>query len=116
MHRNRTDNNVLHCSTLKLAIPSLHKNLLEVRNDVEKCFPTRLCGTLTHLKKIFSVKIKVFAANIYLFIVNNRDTRKRYEICLKLSINTPERRQRCSKLKIKTPKQLYSYEDFMVSL
>ena len=31
--------------------------------------------------------------NIYLFIVNNRDTRKRCEICSKLTIKTPERRQ-----------------------
>ena len=32
------------------------------------------------------------AANIYLFKVNNRDTRKRCEICSKLTIKTPERR------------------------
>ena len=32
-------------------------------------------------------------ANIYLFKVNNRNTRKRYEICSKLTIKTPERRQ-----------------------
>ena len=34
-----------------------------------------------------------FPANIYLFQVNNRNTRKRYEICSKLTIKTPERRQ-----------------------
>ena len=34
---------------------------------------------------------------IYLLKVNNRDTRTRCEICLKLIIKTPERRQcRCS--------------------
>ena len=31
-------------------------------------------------------------ANIYLFKVNNRNTRKSCEICLKLTIKTPERR------------------------
>ena len=33
------------------------------------------------------------AANIYLFNVNNRNTRKRFKICLKLTIKTPEWRQ-----------------------
>ena len=32
-------------------------------------------------------------ANIYLFKVNKRNTRKRCEICSKLTIKTPERRQ-----------------------
>ena len=32
-------------------------------------------------------------AGIYLFKVNNRNTRTRCEICSKLTINTPERRQ-----------------------
>ena len=32
-------------------------------------------------------------ANIYLFKVNNRNTRKRCEICSRLTIKTPERRQ-----------------------
>ena len=32
-------------------------------------------------------------AGIYLFKVNNRNTRTRREICSKLTINTPERRQ-----------------------
>ena len=31
--------------------------------------------------------------NIYLFKVNNRNTRKRCEICSKLTTKTPERRQ-----------------------
>ena len=34
-----------------------------------------------------------FTANIYLFKVNNRSTRKRCEICSKFTIKTPERRQ-----------------------
>ena len=32
-------------------------------------------------------------SDIYLFKVNNRNTTKRYEICSKLTIKTPERRQ-----------------------
>ena len=32
----------------------------------------------------------MFPANIYLFKVNNRNTRKMSEICLKLTIKTPE--------------------------
>ena len=32
-----------------------------------------------------------YSANIYLFKVNNGNTRKRYEICSKLTITTPER-------------------------
>ena len=32
-------------------------------------------------------------ANIYLFTFNNRNTRKRCEICSKVTIKTPERRQ-----------------------
>ena len=34
---------------------------------------------------------KTFPANIYLFNVNNRNTRKRSEICSKLTKKTPER-------------------------
>ena len=34
-----------------------------------------------------------FPANIYLFKVSNRNTRKRCEICSKLTVKTPERRQ-----------------------
>ena len=36
---------------------------------------------------------RYFPANIYLFKVDNIITRKRYEICSKLTIKTPERRQ-----------------------
>ena len=44
------------------------------------------------MKKIFNVRIKLFPANIYLFIVNSRN-RRRCEIHLKLTINT----QKCFK-------------------
>ena len=35
---------------------------------------------------------KNFSTNIYLFIVNNGNTRKMCEICLKLTIKSPQRR------------------------
>ena len=41
---------------------------------------------------IFGFKEYSFPGNIYLFKVNNRDSRKRCEICSKLTIKTPERR------------------------
>ena len=34
----------------------------------------------------------IFPANIYLFKGNSRNSRKRFEICSKLTIKTPERR------------------------
>ena len=36
---------------------------------------------------------KLRSLSLYLFKVNNRNTRKRCEICSKLTIKTPERRQ-----------------------
>ena len=36
--------------------------------------------------------VKDISVNIYFFKFNNRNTRKRCEICSKLTINTPERR------------------------
>ena len=38
------------------------------------------------------VRLIHYPANIYLFKVNNRNIRKRYDICSKLTIKTPERR------------------------
>ena len=38
---------------------------------------------------LFFIRL-LFPASIYLFKVNNRNTRKRCEICLKLTIKTPE--------------------------
>ena len=37
--------------------------------------------------------LKLIPTNIFLFKVNNRNTRKRFEICSKLILKTPERRQ-----------------------
>ena len=42
---------------------------------------------------IFSYMCIVNPAKIYSFKVNNRNTRKRCEMCSKLTIKTPERRQ-----------------------
>ena len=40
------------------------------------------------------IKLKtVISVDNYMFKVNNRNTRKRCEICSKLTIKTPERRQ-----------------------
>ena len=53
-------------------------------------------GKMPEKKKIFKNDNKNLMdnpANIYLLKVNNRNTRKRYEICLKLTIKAPERRQ-----------------------
>ena len=36
-----------------------------------------------------------YLANVYLFKITNRNNRKRYEICSKFTIKTPERRQWC---------------------
>ena len=37
--------------------------------------------------------LKLIPTNIFLFKVNNINTRKRFEICSKLILKTPERRQ-----------------------
>ena len=42
---------------------------------------------------LFPVPIREFSAGIYLLKVNNKNTRKRCEICSNLTIKTPERRQ-----------------------
>ena len=38
-------------------------------------------------------KLRLYPDNIYLFKVNNRNTRKRFGIASKLTMKTPERRQ-----------------------
>ena len=49
------------------------------RNFWNKYFSKYFCGT-------------TLPANVYLFKVNNRNTKKRYEMCSMLTIKTPERR------------------------
>ena len=53
-------------------------------NSIVKCFQL-FRFELTQLSNCYP-------ANIYLFKVKNRNTTKRYEICSKLTIKTPERR------------------------
>ena len=68
--------------------------------DVAPCFHPRV-KMIQHvivdeiLSKINQKGIRnaSYPAGIYLFKVNNRNTRTRCEICSKLTINTPERRQ-----------------------
>ena len=48
-------------------------------------------GTL--VENGLSRKYNLDPAKIYLFKVNNKNTTKMCEICLKLAIKTPERRQ-----------------------
>ena len=44
------------------------------------------------LKKLYKQVLRPYPANIYLFKASNRNTRKRCEICSKLTLKTPERR------------------------
>ena len=43
--------------------------------------------------KNLTLYASIIPANIYLFKVNNRNTRRRCEVCPKLTIKTPEERQ-----------------------
>ena len=52
-----------------------------------------LSPSFQYYATIFSENLFIDPANIYLVKVNNRNTRKRCEICSKLTIKTPERRQ-----------------------
>ena len=45
-----------------------------------------------HIETLYPQGLNLFPANIYLCKVNNRNTKKRCEICSKLTIKTPERR------------------------
>ena len=53
-------------------------------------FPTSSVQIQT---KFILYSAKCDPAGIYMFKVNNRNTRTRFEICSKLTIKTPERRQ-----------------------
>ena len=54
-----------------------------------------VCASDTlHVSASF-LMICIFHANIHLFKINNRCTRKRYEICLRLTIKIPERYHWC---------------------
>ena len=42
---------------------------------------------------VLRISKEINPANIFLYTVNYRNTRKRYEICSKVTIKTPKRRQ-----------------------
>ena len=49
---------------------------------------------IDYLKFVFNVfQVIIYPTNIYLFKANNRNTRKRCEICSKLTMEISERRQ-----------------------
>ena len=75
----------------------LHKPLCDVSSnhtDVSSVltFSLLICRYYTISMTKGTTEISI-PANIYLFKVNNRNFRKRCEICSKLTIKTPERRQ-----------------------
>ena len=70
---------------------------LRTRANTKKNSVTGVFLEFYHKPKRSSSFRLFYPANIYLFKVNNRNTRKRCETCSKLTIKTPERRQwRCS--------------------
>ena len=71
----------------KITAPVL--TILPIFFDENPTFPT----TFSSSPSIFT--ITSFPANIFLFKVNNRNSRKKCEICLNLTIKTPERRHWC---------------------
>ena len=76
-------------TTLKVLNVAL--NIFKVDNKVIKTGSTDFF--LVHLMLTSKTSIKTYnSANIYLFKLKNKNTRKRFEICLKLTIKTPERR------------------------
>ena len=56
----------------------------------------RTCSVTMSEMKLRAMN-EVFPGNIYLFNVNNRNTRKRYQICSKSTIKTLEQRHRPDK-------------------
>ena len=81
----------------------LYGDITKYRNEVNfKFVPTTMKRNKLDLKKggcIQKIRLQnisgwllVYPANIYLLKVNNRNTRKRCEICSKLTMKTPERR------------------------
>ena len=63
----------------------LHKGIRDIA--IESVLTVESNGSLAFL--LSYLRRNCFPANIYLFNVNNRSTRKRYEICSKLNKKTP---------------------------
>ena len=81
---------VTHKNTT-LKVLSVALNIFKVDNKVIKTGSTDFF--LVHLMLTSKTSIKTYnSANIYLFKLNNKNTRKRFEISLKLTIKTPVRR------------------------
>ena len=49
-------------------------------------------NSITMFEMVLSKTLEIIPVNNFLFKINNRNTRKRCEICSKLKIKTPERR------------------------
>ena len=68
--------------------------LLQKISWLERCYSRMFIAYL-----MFGYNLSLIPANIHLLKVNNRNTRKRYEICSKLKIKTRERRHFLNPLK-----------------
>ena len=69
----------------EVPLPDLTKEVLLELVKIITCFDKMM--------KLPVNKKYIFRANLYLFKFNNRNTRKSCEICLNLTIKTPERRR-----------------------
>ena len=90
--------------------PKIHK--IKEKSDISPLRPIvssinsynyNLASYLCELLALYNAlhKIAVNPVDIYMFKVNNRNTRTRCEICSKVTIKTPERRHwRCSGVSI----------------
>ena len=84
--------NLLKFSGINWELIPIIGNLLKefVESSIYIVFKVRFCLLLLANCCVLPTR---YPDNIYLFKVNNRSTRKRCEICSKLTIETPERRQ-----------------------
>ena len=81
MHSNALVRHVEFCTFLHpFVLENRKKELAFIRFSCIRASPVKFFENKT-----------CFTANIYLFKVNNRNTRKRCETCSKLTIKTPER-------------------------
>ena len=62
--------------------------LVQVKHDQLIFFMMETISQSMHLK----ISINIHSRNIYLFEVNNRNTKKRCEICSKLTMKSPKQR------------------------
>ena len=84
--------NLLKFSGINWELIPIIGNLLKefVESSIYIVFKVRFCLLLLANCCVLPTR---YPDNIYLFKVNNRSTRKRCEICSKLTIEIPERRQ-----------------------